>query len=123
MSSNDFAFVHLDKNPARIFPLSWDEVKNEELNGKLPWNDFRNWLLFQGGRGNDSVVVVDYGENGSIYYQLSEECIFLDNHAALIEVLKAYRFLLTIYENAYVFSFEGGTYENEKSLTDWVDAI
>lgn len=118
MGSGDFAFIHLDKNPDRIFPVSWEEVSAEESNGNLPWKDFKDWLLSQGGIGNGNVITVDYGNNGSITYQLSDECIFLDNHAELIEVLHAYRFLLTIDEDVYIFDYEGGIYDNEESFSN-----
>lgn len=118
MGSGDFAFIHLDKNPDRIFPVSWEEVSAEESNGNLPWKDFKDWLLSQGGIGNGNVITVDYGNNGSITYQLSDECIFLDNHAELIEVLNAYRFLLTIDEDVYIFDYEGGIYDNEESFSN-----
>lgn len=118
MGSGDFAFIHFDKNPDRIFPVSWEEVSTEESNGNLPWKDFKDWLLSQGGIGNGNVITVDYGNNGSITYQLSDECIFLDNHAELIEVLNAYRFLLTIDEDVYIFDYEGGIYDNEESFSN-----
>nr|WP_299489483.1 DUF3352 domain-containing protein [Acaryochloris sp. IP29b_bin.137] len=31
--------------PPLGFPISWKEVTEEETNGKLPWEDFRDWLL------------------------------------------------------------------------------
>lgn len=118
MGSGDFLFIHLDKNPDRKFPVSWEDITEEESNGKLPWEDFRDWLLSQGGTGSDTLITVDYGNNGFITYDLSDDCIFLDNHAELIEVLNAYRFLLTLYEDAYVFDYEGGIYDNEESFSN-----
>ena len=115
----DFMFIRVKDAGKKRSPLTYADVPEGDLEGALPWSDFRNWLLTSlRGRenGEENSIWVEYVDQASINFSGDSSSIYLDTHAPWSEVLRAFLTLKSLTEDACLFDLQGGIYHNEESF-------
>jgi hypothetical protein len=118
----DFMFMSLRDAEQKKFPLEFSDFDQTDWGDDLPWPQFREWLLNQGGRenGGESSIWVNYPEESSINFHGSHLSIFLDTHASWDNVLSAYLFLKSLHPNARVHDCQTGAFYDEPTFRELI---
>jgi len=123
----DFMLVRVNRKADRTFPLASDALSSDDFAGRLPWNEFRDWLVLEGGTENGpDNIYVDYGKgNGGIDYSgggygSKGGSIYLDVHAQWSKVVEAYEHMLTLEPESCVYDPQAGDIHDKESFAKFV---
>jgi hypothetical protein len=113
----DVMFVRVRGAAQKSFPLPYDAISQADLEGALPWSEFRRWLCSVGQEnGEADSILVEYPDGGSINFSGSSSSIWLDTHASWPAVVDAFRKLKSLSNDACIFDPQRSEYYDEKSF-------
>ena len=120
----DFMLVPFKQTPGREFPVYDGDLDESDLDGELPWDEFRSWLMGIGGVvnfGDPDQVVVDYPDTGQIYFRGSPDTVSLDVHARWSDVLAAFEAMLRLTADCSLLDIQVSEYHDAASFRELME--